>query len=785
MGAAWLAMGLSPLILGAWILARSAFRVEPGPARVLASATILWAWITLGVEVLGTVGRLDPGPLVAWSVGALAVAALVAWVRPPVVPSVESAPSKPGSPGVVALLATALVLSAVIKMGMVSFFHPVKVVSDGPIYHLYIAARWWKAGRIFPVPTPFGELGATYFWANGELWYAWLMTLHGGDRFAKLGQGPFLLMGGLAVESIFRRLKVGAPAARIATLWFVSIGPAFILSFEPNVDCFLVAGYVTAIYFFLRAFTGPGGIGLNFLILGSLAAGLGMGTKPTGIVFFPPILVLVMGLIVGKLGRSWGRLPMFLGAAILPAVALMIYWPARNAWLTGNPLYPLHVEGFGRVWLSGWFGPGAMAYSPFYIARGNWRALVDILVAVLDPREVPLWVASALGVWALRRPRRVDPLDDRPTIDRWVWGLSALAAFNLAAYWLVIPYRTQHRFAFPAVALFSVPLAKLFDRAGWIRNLAAGLLVLHMLTPQAWPIAAKEAEIPWDLLPMIPNFLPSPIDFPTSLEGLAQQSRQPRFLAAVLLGVGSLAAVWGWRRPPEPKSNSRIWTRRALAVAVLAPCLVLAGYGLNLHVQVPFPLFQDYNAGWAELESRTGRGGARIAYAGNKIPYYLMGSKLQNDVQSVNIDAHRDWLLHDYHRNAALEGKPTTWPNPFPEWDRLRPDYDAWLANLRAKDIEILVVTRVNTDDGMQYAADRDLFTIERVWAETHPEVFRPIFGPGVPDPKIRIFQVLPPRKIGNIDGSRGEIALLKNKGGFLDRIGARVGTSLTPDSMR
>ena len=99
-----------------------------------------------------------------------------------------------------------------------------------------------------------------------------------------------------------------------------------------------------------------------------------------------------------------------------------------------------------------------------------------------------------------------------------------------------------------------------------------------------------------------------------------------------------------------------------------------------------------------------------------------------------------------YHRNAAEVGLPTTWPNPFPGWDRMNPDYDAWLANLRAAGIEILVVTRVNVEEGSQNAADKELFPIERIWADRHPAIFPPIFGHDTPGSRIKIFQVIPPR---------------------------------------
>ena len=93
-----------------------------------------------------------------------------------------------------AVVALGLVLWASASLAIPSLLGPVKVVSDGPIYHLYFAARWWKAGRLFLVASPFGENAATYFPAVGDLWFTWLLAAWGGDRLAKIGQAPFLLV---------------------------------------------------------------------------------------------------------------------------------------------------------------------------------------------------------------------------------------------------------------------------------------------------------------------------------------------------------------------------------------------------------------------------------------------------------------------------------------------------------------------------------------------------------------------------------------------------------------
>jgi hypothetical protein len=159
-----------------------------------------------------------------------------------------------------------------------------------------------------------------------------------------------------------------------------------------------------------------------------------------------------------------------------------------------------------------------------------------------------------------------------------------------------------------------------------------------------------------------------------------------------------------------------------------------------------YPRFADYLPGWVALEGRTGGGGARIAYAGTNLPYYLMGKGLRNEVHYVNVDAHPDWLLHDYHRRAIGQGRPN-WPGTRPGWDRVHPDFDAWLANLEAQGIQVLVVARVNPVEGPYNVADAEGFPIERVWADAHPELFTPLYGVDPPDPLFRFYRFHSPSR--------------------------------------
>ncbi len=121
-----------------------------------------------------------------------------------------------------------------------------------------------------------------------------------------------------------------------------------------------------------------------------------------------------------------------------------------------------------------------------------------------------------------------------------------------------------------------------------------------------------------------------------------------------------------------------------------------------------------------------------------------MGRGQRHDVVYVNIDAHRGWRLHDYHREAIARGEPN-WPDPRPGWDRLHPDYGAWLSNLAAEQIDFLFVARPDPADGRFNIADRGGYPVERQWADAHPEAFTLVYGPADGEPIARIYRVHPP----------------------------------------
>jgi hypothetical protein len=709
-----------PVVVGAYLFARFALNQPRGLTRALAALIIGWAWITVGVQLTGSIGCLAPGPLIAWSAlgGAIGAWAWRTWQvnspaaegRPPA-QTIDSA----------AVWALGLTLAASVLLLVPSLLGPVKVVSDGPIYHLYFAVRWWKAQRLELVPVPFGESAATYFPANGDAWFAWLLVGWDGDRLARVGQAPFLLLACLAVVAMARRLGADLSASIVAACWFACSAPLLLFSFEPNVDTIFVAGYLASAFFLLRYALRDDGRAA--LALAGLASGLAWGTKPTATVFIPPLLMLGLLAVILRRGRSVRCRVLDVLVLTLASLFPCVYWFGRNAILSGgNPLYPLDLPILGWI---GWFDRQAMSRSPYFLPVDDTRALADILLAVFDPRLSIVWILAVAGLWRIGRRSTV-------TAPAWPTFLAgSLAILNILLYWLLIPYRTQQRFMLQAVGLAAVPLAMMLDRSRWVRIAATALLGASLLLPSSWPF--HPGLLPWDFSPHIPSLMPpllsTRLAWPYGLLGLV---------------VGSVLAAWlvalAMRRGRSPLIALALASVLAVPAAWGATWVRLDRYA---RFETFYPPFRDFLPGWLTLEQALKGRTVRIAYAGTNIPYYLFGRDLRHSVQYVRVAGPPERLLHQDHASAIEQGRPR-WPDPRPGWDRENARFDVWWQNLQAARIQVLVVTRANPAEGAHNPNPDDLlgFPIERQWAESHPNLFIPIDGVTEADPQFRAYWV-------------------------------------------
>ncbi|MBI1325838.1 hypothetical protein GC170_21975 [bacterium] len=663
-----------------------------------------------------------------------------------------TASDPPGS-GVswLALLAVSTVILTFGRLFPASLLGAVKVVSDAPIYHLYFAAKWWLAGSISWIPIPFGENAAPYFPANGDLWFTYLVGWTNDLTLAKVGQVPFWFFAGYLIVCLCRTLGASVSSGIIAASIWMTLSPLALFTFEANVDTIFAAWFLASVYFYVEydlrrprdtASDESGSqassvvpidtpaIGCFLLVQSLLAAGLAWGTKAPGLVFVPPwVAYVTIRELRQRRAGAVRSIPLQISAIWAVTVLPVAFWWVRNVLATGNPLYPLPVEFGGITLAEGWYGPDVMRLSPYYIPFQEWRAGADQLLAVTDPRVLPV-VLIAMIWWG---GRFMKPLSAR---DRWTGVLAIAGLCTIAAFWFLIPYRTQQRFFLHGLALFAPVTALCMDRFRAYKALGVTSLCLHAFTTQGWPFATMGNEPPWDFSPSIPNAVPALVPFADVLARLLMVDTKT--IGLLLLTFGCIVC---WRFRAVAKNRAGFFAS-ALAVTGFALLLIGEQRGFERSGRGQrFPVFPDYERAWNAFESITKSSPKRVAYSGTNLAIYLMGPNLANWVEYVNVNDHGDFMPHDYH--LALPPDNRRWTDPRPTWERLETDYDAWLKNLRSKGIELVVVARANPNEGQANPHDRQGFPIERSWMDAHPQQFRPVYGARENDREMRIYEVL------------------------------------------
>ncbi len=730
---------------GAALVARHGLGLRGWLENLLGASLVGWVAIVVGLEALGRFGLIRLGPA-ACLASLVLIAGICFWRRgrggEDVQQVAELAASSCGTTPARGLgaagsfvehaslvVAASLAAWAMIDILIGNLCSPVLPVSDAPIYHLYFAVRWWQSGVLELVPTPFGESAAPYFPANGDVWFTWLIVPLSSELLAKVGQWPFLPLAMASIYGLARQLDVRPAAAAFpAILWGTCTLPLLHSGFA-DVDLIMAAWILTGTWFLVR-FKRAGCVA--DLVCCGLACGAALGTKYIAMLFVP-WLVFPAAIFAWRAPQRWWKLATLSICVALPAA----YWFARNAALTGNPLYPLHVELFGVPVFGGWYRRETLFTSQYHILVSDGRSLVNILLRGLDPLLLPVWCAGVCAAVAAVRRRR------------WLASLLvALACLHVVLFWFVNPYQTQDRFLFVAFALLAVPLAIVLNR--WPLLAAPFVLILttHLFVGPRGVVDFLKSVSTIDLTdPHRPPLLPAPISI-GRLPARGSPLRPPFVAKFVLLGAVSLAGLAAWSAPRG--------RRPRVLVACLASGLIVAGAAFRANVSlsllpagplrfVPYFPAVGYTNGWLVLNEMSRRP-LRVAYAGTNLPFYLFGRGLTNQVRYVNINEHAEFCMHDYHALFASRGEPLA-RSATPDWDRRDADEHAWLDNLAAARIDVLFVGLTNRAGGTHNFYDFEGFPIERTWADSHPEIFTLLHA----DARTRIYAVRSaPRSAGS-----------------------------------
>lgn len=614
LGFLWL-LALNGAVL--WALFRGMRRIAPDTATAAADAIGLWylvQYVSIGLP--GILGVLAP-----WTM-TLTAALLTGGIyfvtrRMPQVTPVAEVPAERWSLRCCGLFLLGYLVTIALHQ------RAAPIISDDVLaYHAPAAVQWLQTSRLDLFESWFHSASNTYSPLAGSAFIAWLMAPLGTDLAARYVQQPAVMFVFFLCIGLFRRLGLSALWVPLAALVVVTCRPVIMQSFIAKDDSFVLALFLWAVQGLVGGRKendqSPAAV---VAWRAAVALGLLLSVKYTVLLALPMLLFALPIEYWRQAGRSrWLKDVGIITAAIL---LLAAPWYVRNAWLTGNPLFPVKMAGL----------PGLFAMLP----NGELRSLPGAWMALTGSRySLPLMFACiALPLWLV-----AGAMDFRR-----IWGdplrrvLYLAPPVGLAIFFLASPY-AEIRFAYPAMALLLIGGVGLAGR--FFPQVTLPLLLISVL---------------W-----------------TSFG-----SMDLRLLALGGLGALPLVVVF-----LLPKRTLELGGLFAVAILLVALYVVVPGFVQAAELTVDQGWQGSYGRvaeGWAFLRKQTRKEPAVVAYTGMYQVYALYGFRLQNRViyvpvqagiddasdvppamEPLNADTHQPWWLQAFQAN---------------------PDEGAWLTRLQ------------------------------------------------------------------------------------------------------
>jgi hypothetical protein len=236
---------------------------------------------------------------------------------------------------------------------------------DALYYHLPMVGQIMQSGAIQETRTPsFIQQYINIFPKNINLFFLWNIIFLKSDVIADLGQLVFTIAGVLSIYGMAVKMKITEKYAIYCSLLFF-FTPVLILQSTINyVDGAVSMLLLIAVNFLMYddvdsyiSGNGPVNTLKNRrmpLLLSGLAAGILLGSKPTGPLFIMILLGVVLiqetvKLSIVSAGKGYtlkDSLKAYPACFLMPAFLIGGYWYMRNWILYGNPVYYMDVSIF-------------------------------------------------------------------------------------------------------------------------------------------------------------------------------------------------------------------------------------------------------------------------------------------------------------------------------------------------------------------------------------------------------------------------------------------------------
>jgi hypothetical protein len=477
--------------------------------------------------------------------------------------------------------------------------------ADAITYHVPVAVQWLQSGRLNLVPLWFFNPANTYSPLAGSTFIFWLMAPLHSDALLRFVQAPAILLLLAAMIQLGRMIGVKPWPAVLCAMAATS---RMVCSevMVPGDDLLLSAFVMVAVAACGRAslqdLFGPWRIGIALALM--------LSTKYTALISLPMILLLWGA----PQQAGWNRRQWVI--AMSATLVLAGPWYLRNLLLTGNPLYPLRIELFGRTLLPGLF---AMLATP---RLRNLHEIRKMLVGGFHGLPIPLLTVLVIGFLAaiLVAARRFR----EPLVRACLLGpLLCIAVFFAKA-----PFG-EVRFLYPAIFVMFVAL---------------GLWTVKWKIPE-WQQALLVAPLP--LAAIATSYI----------------HRREVWLAipvGIALGAVGCGILWLDRKLP-------LWRKRFLPLALVSIVLTLGfwiyvdwdAYVGTVHVdEIPFwhGAWPDNAPGW-EFAIENTPTNAVLAYSQAYFLYPLFGDDLDRRLIYVPVRADVPDYLHHPNFPKPVDGE--------------------------------------------------------------------------------------------------------------------------------
>ncbi len=517
--------------VGTAVAIAACLRLESWTGFVLAAFVVGWAVVVVEVSVLSLISSWTRTTMLA-ALALTCAASVGAWSRL----GRPRGPDRARASAALHALATdklVVALGAVFGVALVYFVALGLMVPPGNwdelLYHLPRMVLWIQQDAVAAIPdAPGANLDANPVAA--EIPQATTLLLAGTDRFVSLFQIACLPIAALGIFGVARRLAFDVPSAAFGALLFTTF-PAVALQAPTGYnDLALAAALVAAGYFAL-------GESRAELALFALAAGLAVGTKVSGLLALPALVLFV--LVAAPRGRR-----LAVAAAALVGALVGSWWYLYNLVRAGSWEGGL-AEQYNQV--------PSRAWDDILLRLQRYATeMIDLAGVVGDDRFVfPLAaiVVLVIGLFVVRQPRSAVGAAAVVAVAPWlVIGLHDVVVRAFSRGWIAIGRRdvigffpgspatkasTPESWFGPALALLVIAtcvaiVARTSGRRRWVCLVACAGSPLLLATTNA-------AAFTWD--PGRGRFFLFAAALAATTFGLLLR---PRFLAA---GLATVAVV--------------------------------------------------------------------------------------------------------------------------------------------------------------------------------------------------------------------------------------------------